>query len=95
MNNVDVAIQSIVTHQQNVVGPLAVEQANEVTGISVSDDGKVKISLKKPSDSKAILGKLVQRYSLLFGQASVEVCKDALKESGVELSEADLPDILK
>ena len=87
-------IESIVRHQENVVGPLAIEQANEVDGVLVTDDGKVRVTLKKTSSPKKVLESLVKRYEMLFGQASVEVCKDAIKEAGVKIDAKELPEIL-
>ncbi len=94
MGDLVTVVQSIILSQQNVVGPLALEQANTVSGILVDENGKVKITLKKDATSKDILQKLVKKYEQLFGQASIEVCKDAIKESGVKLDESELPDIL-
>jgi hypothetical protein len=95
MKDIDLIIQSIVTHQRDVLGPLAIEQANTVAGIDVDSDGKVKISLNSPKDSVHLLQSLVKKYEQLFGQASVEVCKDAVKESGVAIDQSELPEILK
>ena len=92
MDKLDVIIESIVRHQENVVGPLAIEQANEVDGVLVTDDGKVRVTLKKTSSPKKVLESLVKRYEMLF--ASVEVCKDAIKEAGVKIDAKELPEIL-
>lgn len=80
--------------QREVMGPLALEQANTVSGILVDESGKVKITLKKDTSTKDLLKSLVKKYEQLFGQASIEVCKDAIRESGVTLDEKDVPDIL-
>lgn len=95
MKNLDVVIQSIIVHQQDVVGPLAVEQANTVSGLRVEGSGKVKVTTKSDKEAVDLLVRLVKKYEQLFGQASVEVCKDAIKESGVTFNQKDLPDILK
>lgn len=95
MKDIDVIVQSIITHQREVLGPLAVEQVKGIAGIVVSADGKVKISLKKESESKDLLTNLVKRYEKLFGQASIEVCRDAIKEAGVKISDEMLPEVLR
>jgi hypothetical protein len=46
-------------------------------------------------DSKDVLGKLVSRYEGLFGPASVEVCRDAVKTLLPEMAAADVPDVLR
>ncbi len=85
--------QSIIEHQAAIIGPLAIEQANKVRGLKANSPGDVQIDTK--TDPKFLLEQLVQQYEQLFGQASVEVCKDALKETRVRVSDKDLPDILK
>lgn len=95
MKNIDIIVQSIISHQEEVLGPLAREQAKTVAGIEINSAGKVKISLKTAAQSKDLLGNLVKKYEKLFGRASIEVCKDAVKESGVTYADSDLPDILK
>ena len=94
MGEITTIVQSIILSQQNVMGPLALEQANTVSGILVDESGKVKLTLKKEATTKDLLQKLVEKYEQLFGQASIEVCKDAIKESGVKLDQSELPDIL-
>ena len=44
---------------------------------------------------KVVLEKLVKQYEKLFGQASIEVCKDAVREVQNTVSKADLPEILQ
>lgn len=94
MGDITTVIESIIVSQQNVMGPLALEQANTVSGLLVDESGKVKITLKKNATTKDLLQNLVKKYEQLFGRASIEVCKDAIKESGVKLDKKDLPDIL-
>lgn len=85
-------IKAIVEHQMEIVGPLAIEQANKVSGIQVSGDLQ---SVSVSGEVIDTLKKLVDQYEELFGQASVEVCKDAIKEILPQLSQRDLPDFLK
>jgi len=75
-----------------IIGPLAQEQANKVNGLTVSGD---LTSIAISGNSRAILGDLVQHYEQIFGQASVEACKDAVKETQLTLSKDDLPAILQ
>jgi hypothetical protein len=92
----DVSIYStLATHilqgQLAMIGPLAINQAKAVEGISVDEDNKITIK----GNGKDILGGLVKQFELLFGNASIEACKDAVKEASVTISDKDLPDILK
>ena len=45
-------------------------------------------------DKKEIVEKLVEQYEYLFGQASVEVCKDAVKDIISQLPQNQMPPIL-
>lgn len=81
----------ILRAQLSLIGPLAVGQAEAVEGISV--DSSNTISIK--GDGKNILSNLVKQFERLFGNASIEACKEAVKESSVTISDKDLPDILK
>lgn len=71
------AAQKIIREQEGIIGPVALEQAKKVPGLNVN--GKVSIE----GDQKEVLNKLIKQYEQLFGQASVEVCKEAV--SGLEL----------
>jgi hypothetical protein len=85
---------TIATHilrgQFSVVGPLAVDQAKLVSGIAIDTANNVKIT----GNGKEVLANLVKQFETLFGNASVEVCKDAIKESSTAISPKDLPEIL-
>jgi hypothetical protein len=68
--------EKIIKEQENVIGPIALEQAKKVSGLTINwDKHEVIIS----GNEKDILEQLVNNYKHLFGQASVEVCKDAVK----------------
>lgn len=92
--NVSAVIEAIVHHQEMVLGPLALEQAKKVNGLKFTDDGSVSVSIKSGKE-KELLFQLVKKYEDLFGLASVEVCKDAVKEAASDYPEDKLPDILK
>jgi hypothetical protein len=81
----------IVKNQAVIIGPLAIDQASMVSGISITPPGTVTIM----GNGKEFLVNLVNQFERLFGTASIEVCKDAVKESHVQISDKDLPDILK
>jgi len=64
--------------QGQVMGPLAINEARKVPGLvfSNSDFEHIKIS---GEPGKAITS-LVKQYERIFGTASIEVCKDTVKE---------------
>lgn len=84
--------QKIIQEQEKIVGPIALEQARKVEGLSVDWD---KHEVKLAGDEKAILENLVKKYQSLFGRASVEVCKEAVGSISDKISLTNLPDILK
>ena len=94
MNDVKIIIQSIVKHQKLIIGPLALEQANKVSGLKIDNGDHLQVKLTS-KNSKVILTELVKRYEQLFGRASVEVCRDAVREISPPVSITELPDILK
>ncbi len=70
-------VERIIIEQEKIIGPIALEQAKKVPGLSVDLQ---KHEVKIEGDQKEILQKLVEQYQHLFGQASVEVCKDAVRD---------------
>ena len=85
------AARQIIKEQQAIIGTIAYDQARKVTGLDVKSDGNVTIT----GNAKEVLGNLVNVYSQFFGNASVEVCRDAVRQVKPELSSDELPDILK
>ena len=70
-------VEKIIEEQEKIIGPIAFEQAKKVPGLSIDLQ---KHEVKIEGDQREILQKLVEQYRHLFGQASVEVCKDAVKD---------------
>jgi len=68
--------EKIIQEQESVIGPIALEQARKVPGLTINWD-KHEVTLS--GNEKEILDQLVNNYKHLFGQASVEVCRDAIK----------------
>ena len=91
MDQLVLAAQQIIKAQQSVIGPIALDQARRVNGLIITAPNDVTIS----GNPKKILSELVDKYAEFFGQASVEVCKDAVREMTPPIPPADLPDILK
>jgi hypothetical protein len=85
------AASQIIKEQQAIIGPIAVDQAKKVEGLEVVTADDVKITGVK----KDVLGALVNQYAQLFGQASVEVCKEAFSHFSDKIPTGEIPDILK
>ncbi len=82
----------IIKDQQAIIGPVAFEQARKVPGLKV-DDQKHEVMLE--GNEKEILGNLVEKYKGLFGQASVEVCKDAVRNMLSQVPPDSIPALLR
>ncbi len=83
-------VERIIKEQEKVIGPLAVDQARKVSGISINASNQ---SITLNGDKKGIVEELVKQYEYLFGKISIEVCKEALKNLSVTKDE--LPTILQ
>lgn len=85
-------VQKIIQEQEKIIGPIALEQAKKVQGLSL-DWSKGEVTLS--GNEKEILERLVRQYASLFGRASIEVCKEALGSLTDKISPDNLPNILK
>lgn len=86
------AVEMIVRGQETVIGPLALEQAKRVSGLKIDLD-KHEVSFS--GDRTEILDHLVEQYKKLFGQASVQVCKEAAGTALSKMSPDELPSLLR
>jgi hypothetical protein len=83
---------SIIKEQELVIGPVAWDEAKKVTGLRV-DVSKHTVDME--GNSKEILEKLVAQYEKLFGLASREVCRDAVRPLLSQVSDDEIPMVLK
>lgn len=67
-------VVSIIKHQQAIIGPVAVEQAEHIPHLTLN---WVKQEVDIDGDPIPVIDELVQSYSRLFGKISVEVSRDA------------------
>lgn len=84
-------VSQIIKDQENIIGPVALEQAKKVSGLEIISSDNVKIN----GNPKAIIEDLVDQYARLFGRASIEVCKEAIHEVKATFTPDDLPAILQ
>jgi hypothetical protein len=86
------AINTIIHEQELIVGKtVALWQAKKVPTLQIQEPRQITLN----GDPKDALANLVLQYSELFGQASVEVCKDAIKKASIEFTVEELPEILR
>lgn len=68
--------QKIIEEQESIIGPVALEQAKKVNGLSIDWKNH---SIQFSGNKTTIIENLIEKYQELFGQASVEACKEAVK----------------
>ena len=83
--------QKIIKEQEAILGPVAIEQAQKVAGLTV-DENKKDITLN--GDKKVIIENLVKQYQNLFGRISVEVCREAVRGLIAQASKDQIPQVL-
>lgn len=91
MDPVAQAASKIIKEQEAIIGPVALEQAKKVSGMTITNLEDIKITGNK----KQALESLVKQFEKLFGQASIQVCKDAFESFADKIPQTDVPDILK
>ncbi|EKD65555.1 MAG: hypothetical protein ACD_50C00052G0008 [uncultured bacterium] len=84
-------VEKIIREQEGIIGPVALEQARKVQGLNVDWE---KHDVRFDGDQKTIVERLVGQYRELFGQASVEVCKDAVKDVLSKIPQDQRPQLL-
>lgn len=90
MDIYDELVNKIVATQQDVIGPVAVLMAKKVKGLDFSNK-----LIHVTAEPKVVLSDLVLEYSKIFGDASIEMCKESIRNIDLNLQKPDLPDILK
>ena len=83
----------IIQEQELVIGPVAWDEAKKVSGLKVLNQQTGQVAIE--GDPKEMLNRLVAQYTRLFGQASTEVCKEAVQDLIVELPKDQVPASLK
>ncbi len=81
----------IIKEQETIIGPIAIEQAQKVPGLKF-DSTKHEISLE--GNKKKVLKNLLKQYELLFGQTSIEVCRDAVRNIISSAPKDQIPQVL-
>lgn len=68
-------VSLIIKEQQNIMGQIALKEATKVSGLTVNTIDDIVFD----GDRIDILNRLVKQYEKLFGNASVEICKEAIE----------------
>lgn len=84
----------IIREQELVIGPLAWIEAAKVVGLTVIDKRAGTVLLTDP-DQASVINRLVAQYEKLFGRASHEVSKDAVKSLLANIPLEEIPTSLR
>lgn len=85
------AVTKIVEEQTLIIGPIAKDLAKRAQGIKGLNGNDLYIE----GDPILALGSLVGQFERLFGKASVDASRAALKRTGIGLLPEELPSILR
>jgi hypothetical protein len=80
---------AIIKEQEKIIGPLATTEANKVNGITITAD---QLTIK--GEGFEVIKALVNQYTQLFGDASIEACKDAVRPLLPQLKNVNIPSFL-
>lgn len=81
-------IAQIIKEQEKIIGPLAVELARGVGGLELIDLESKTFTFAR--DGKLVVHDLVKTYSQFFGKASVEICREIIKETYPSVTSDDM-----
>lgn len=88
----DQMAEKIIEQQEAIIGPVAVERAKLVSGLTIDWP---KHDVDVAGNPQEAIDKLVEQYRELFGQIAVETCKEAAARYVSQLSPEQLPSSLK
>ncbi len=84
----------IIKEQESVIGSLAWDEAEKVTGLQVLNKKTGEVNFQN-EDAKIIINRLVAQYEKIFGKASHAVCHDAVQDIVAEMNPDEVPESLK
>lgn len=85
-------VESIIRHQETIIGPVAIEQAQHIPHLTLDWSKK---DIRIDGDPVPVVDNLVKAYSQLFGKISVEVSRDAVAPLLRQLHPSRLPHTLE
>jgi len=82
----------IIEEQALIIGPVAWSEAGKVKGLNLNQETH---ELHVDGNARQVLENLVGQYEKLFGKLSREVCRDAVRPLISQVSEDEIPAVLK
>lgn len=92
MQTTDQLAGLIVREQAAIIGPLAWAEARRVQGLKVD---RQKREVHVEGVPREVLERLVRQYERLFGRASREVCRDAVRPLVAHVPQEEIPAVLR
>jgi len=80
--------KKIIEEQETIIGPVAWEQANKVSGLMANIEEH---SVTIEGDKKNTINELVKQYAGLFGQTSIDICRQAVHDLISQLPKDQIP----
>ncbi len=88
----DQIAEKIIEQQEAIIGPIAVEQAKQITELKIDwPQHDVDVS----GNPQHAINSLVEQYKELFGQIAIETCKEAAARYLSQLPADQIPNSLK
>ena len=92
MSNIDQLAGHIIQEQEAIIGPVAWSEARKVQGLEINvQSHEVHIQ----GNPRETLEGLVTQYERLFGRASREVCRDAVRSMISQVPQEEVPAVLR
>jgi hypothetical protein len=89
----NLVVLRIVLQQAELVGTLAWQVAQQVSGIDVIDMLKSQITIR--GEPKEAINELIGKYQKLFGKMARDVCKNAVADILADMDANDIPESLR
>lgn len=83
--------QKIIAEQETILGSIALEQAKKVKGLTIDWAKNEVIVVGNESE---VIEHLVEQYREFFGNASVDVCREAVKNLIKQVPANEMPPLL-
>jgi len=94
MTSLEQIAEKIITEQELVIGPLAWTEAGKVQGLRVDRARHEAVLSNGDRDPKETVNRLIAQYERLFGRASHEVCREAVRGMLASLPPSEIPSSL-
>lgn len=94
MSILDQIAIKIIKEQEQVVGPIAWNEAGKVKGLHIIDKKTGALSIDE-SEGRSVVDRLINQYENLFGRASREVCKEAAASLVADMAPGEVPSSLQ